>query len=119
MSSPSFTPSPAAGTTLRSLILEILGESLEHEGCEVIRILRDQDNADHVAGFTRWTERRNYESYLAWRTEQGFTDTFEARLTEPLVIRYYDEGFCSPGVAGEKERQPSGSGRAARGASGP
>jgi len=91
---------PGRGDDVEKLLLEILGESLKHEGCEVIRILRDQDDADHVAGFTQWTERRNYENYLAWRTEQGFTDTFEAMLTEPLVIHYYDEVFCSPGVAG-------------------
>ena len=79
--------------------MEILGESLGHEGCEAIRIARDQDNPNHVAGFTQWTERHNYEDYLAWRTARGFTDTFEAMLTEPLVIHYYDEVFYSPGVA--------------------
>jgi quinol monooxygenase YgiN len=87
------------GDDVKSLLLEILGESLEFEGCEAIRIVRDQDNADHVAGFTQWTERHHYEDYLAWRTERGFTATFEAMLTEPLVIQYYDETFYSPGIA--------------------
>jgi quinol monooxygenase YgiN len=98
-----FHAKPGRGDDVEKLLLEILGESLTHEGCEVIRILRDQDDADHVAGFTQWTQRRNYENYLTWRTEQGFTDTFEAMLTEPLVIHYYDEVFCSPGVAGKKD----------------
>ena len=94
-----FHAKPGRGDDVQTLLLEILGESLEFEGCEAIRIVRDQDNADHVAGFTQWTERHHYEDYLAWRTERGFTATFEAMLTEPLVIHYYDEAFYSPGIA--------------------
>ena len=117
-----FHARPGRGDDVETLLLEILGESREHQGCEVIRIVRDQDDADHVAGFTQWTERRDYENYLAGRTERGFTGTFEAMLTEPLVIRYYDEVFSARGTAaeaqeGEKDRQPSGPGRAASGAS--
>jgi quinol monooxygenase YgiN len=95
-----FHARPGRGGDVEKLLLEILNESLERQGCEAIRILRDQDNADHVAGLTQWTERCNYEGYLAWRTERGFTDTFEAMLTERLVIHYYDEVFYAPGVAG-------------------
>jgi hypothetical protein len=61
--------------------------------------VRDQDNPDHVAGVTQWTQRRDYENYLAWRTERGFTGTFESMLTEPLVIHFYDENFYAPGIA--------------------
>ena len=44
---------PGRGDDVASLLLEILGESLQHEGCETIRIVRDQDDPDHVAGFTQ------------------------------------------------------------------
>jgi len=44
---------PGRGDDVASLLLEILGESLQHEGCETIRIVRDQDDLDHVAGFTQ------------------------------------------------------------------
>src|SRR6185312_11594815 len=74
------------GDDVASLLLEILGESLQHEGCETIRIVRDQDDPDHVAGFTQWTER-------------GFTGTFEAMLTRPFVIHYYDIAFFGEGIA--------------------
>jgi quinol monooxygenase YgiN len=43
---------------VESLLLEILGESLKHDGCEAIRITRDQDNPDNVVAFTLWTKRR-------------------------------------------------------------
>ena len=90
---------PGRGDDVAKLLLEILSESLEHDGCEDIRILRDQDDADHVAGLTRWTDRHNYTDYFAWRTERGFTAQFEAMLTQPLVIHFYDELFQGEGIA--------------------
>ena len=62
---------PGRGDDVAGLLLRILGESLEHEGCEIIRIIRDQDDPDHVAGLTQWTERHHYDDYLAWRSEHG------------------------------------------------
>ena len=90
---------PGRGDDVANLLIEILGESLQSEGCEAIRIVRDQDNPDHVAGFTQWIRRQDYESYLAWRTARGFTATFEAMLTQPLVIHYYDELYFGAGIA--------------------
>ena len=92
---------PGRGDDVANLLIEILGESLQWEGCEAIRIVRDQDNPDHVAGFTQWRQREDFESYLAWRTARGFTATFEAMLTQPLVIHYYDELYFGTGVAAE------------------
>ena len=63
---------PGRGDDLASPLLEILGESLQHDGCETIRILRDQDDPDHVT---------------------GFTGTFETMLTRPFVIHYYDIAY--------------------------
>jgi len=90
---------PGHGDAVVELLLAILGDSLQHEGCQSIRISRDQDNVDHVVGFTEWTERHNYEEYLAWRTARGFTDTFEAMLAEPLIINYYNDVFSAVGTA--------------------
>ncbi|MEY9873250.1 quinol monooxygenase YgiN [Streptacidiphilus sp. MAP12-33] len=95
---------PGRGDNVAQLLLDILGESLEHHGCEDIRILRDQNDPDHVTGLTRWTEAHHYTDYLAWRTERGFTATFEAMLTRPLVIHYYDELYHGQGVAARNER---------------
>ena len=90
---------PGRGDDVAQLLLDILGESLKHEGCEEIRILRDQADADHVTGLTQWTEAHNYTDYLDWRTAHGFTATFEAMLTRPLVIHYYDEIYRGSGIA--------------------
>jgi quinol monooxygenase YgiN len=92
---------PGRGEDVANLLIEILGGSLQWEGCEAIRIVRDQDNPDHVAGFTQWTQRQDFESYLAWRTTCGFTATFEEMLTQPFVIHYYDELYFATGIAAE------------------
>jgi len=94
-----FFAQPGLGDGVADLLIEILGESLQHDGCEIIRIVRDLDDPDHVAGVTQWIERHNYDDYLAWRTEHGFTATFEAMLTRPFVIHYYDIAYFGEGVA--------------------
>jgi quinol monooxygenase YgiN len=94
------------GDDVANLLTAILGESLQWEGCQAIRIVRDQDDPDHVAGITQWTGRRNFEEYLAWRTERGFTATFEAMLTRPFVIHYYDIAYYGQGIAASQGTQP-------------
>jgi quinol monooxygenase YgiN len=100
-----FYAQPERGDDVANLLIEILGESLEFEGCEIIRIARNQDDPDHVAGVTQWTERTNFEDYLAWRTEHGFTASFEAMLTRPFVIHYYDIEYFGEGVASARTAQ--------------
>jgi quinol monooxygenase YgiN len=97
---------PGRGDDVANLLLEILGESLKHDGCETIRILRDQDDPDHVTGLTQWTERHNFEDYLAWRTQRGFSAAFEAMLTGPFVIHYYDIAYVGEGIAAGQSVQP-------------
>jgi len=96
-----FFAQPGKGEDVANLLIEILGESLQWEGCEAIRIVRDQDNPDHIAGFTQWTRRQDFDNYLAWRTARGFTATFEEMLTQPFVIHYYDELYFGTGIAAE------------------
>jgi hypothetical protein len=65
-----FFAQPGRGDDVANPLLEMLGESLQRDSCEAIRILRDQDGPDHVAGLTLCTESHNFEEYLAWRTPQ-------------------------------------------------
>jgi quinol monooxygenase YgiN len=104
---------PGRGDDVASLLIEILGESLQHDGCETIRIVRDQDDPDHVAGVTQWTARKNFDDYLTWRTEQGFTATFEVMLTGPFVIHYYDIAYLAQGIAATRSISTAAKQRAA------
>jgi quinol monooxygenase YgiN len=74
-----------------AILSHVLPESLEHDGCEVISLRRDQDDATHIVSFTQWATRRHYEEYLAWRTEAGLTDEIGQMLTEPMSVEYFDE----------------------------
>jgi len=35
--------------------------------------------------------RQDYDNYLAWRTNSGYTAQFGAMLVRPMCIRYFDE----------------------------
>ena len=70
---------------------EALPHSLQHEGCEAIHLRQDQDDPTNIVSFTQWATRKNYEDYLAWRTETGMTDEIDAMLTDPLIIGYFDD----------------------------
>jgi hypothetical protein len=35
--------------------------------------------------------REDYDNYLAWRTDSGYTARFDEMLAEPMNIRYFDE----------------------------
>src|SRR6201987_1835341 len=102
---------PGRGDDVANLLLEILEESLQHDGCETIRILRDQDDPDHVAGVTQWTARQNFDDYLAWRTERGFTATFVGMLPRPFVIHYSDIAYFGEGIAVDAPVQGCGRNR--------
>jgi len=66
-------------------------DSLNHHGCEAIRIRLDQDDPLHIVSFTQWTTRQDYDDYLSWRTATGLTDEVSHLLTEPMSISYFEE----------------------------
>ena len=99
---------PGRGDDVANLLLEILGESLKHESCEAIRILRDQDDPDHVGGLTQWTKRHHYEDYLAWRTARGFTDKLRVH-----AHRAPDHPLLRHDLLRPRHRRPAGPGSAA------
>jgi quinol monooxygenase YgiN len=93
-----FQTKPGSAQSLVAFLERILPESLRHDGCEGISIQCNQDDRDNVVAFTTWAARHNYEDYLAWRTDAGFTDTVEEMLTTPMSIRYFDEVVSEPAV---------------------
>ncbi len=84
------------GNDVVSLLLKLAPESNGRPGCELISIRRNQDDPENLIGDTRWTTRKHYDDYLAWRTENGFTATFDDMLAEPMLIRYYHEIAFAP-----------------------
>ena len=58
-----------------------------------------QEFRDVIAAAGLGEELGDYGRAHHWRTARGFTATFEAMLTQPLALHYYDEVFQGDGVA--------------------
>jgi quinol monooxygenase YgiN len=86
-----FHAKPERADELVELLGQVVPDSLSHDGCQAISIQRNQDDSANVISLTQWATRGHYESYLAWRSETGYTDRFEAMLVHPMSIRYFDE----------------------------
>lgn len=84
------------GGELIATLRQVLPGTLTHDGCEEIRLWRDQDDEDRVVSVTRWATRDDYEAYLKWRDLKGDTAMFREMLTEDMEIHYYDE-VCAGG----------------------
>jgi quinol monooxygenase YgiN len=74
-----------------NLLIELSPISKTRLGCEAISLRRNQDDPTNIVGDTRWATRRDYDNYLAWRTDSGYTAQFDEMLTQPMCIRYFDE----------------------------
>ena len=86
-----FHARPGRGDDVLALLLKLSPESQGRPGCEAISIRRNQDDPDIVIGDTRWATRQYYDDYLVWRTQNGYTARFDQTLSEPMLIRYFDE----------------------------
>ena len=82
---------PDRADDVLNLLVELSPVSRTRPGCEAISVRRNQDDPTVLIGDTRWATRLDYDNYLAWRTESGYTAQFEEMLAEPMTIRYFDE----------------------------
>ena len=86
-----FRAKPGRGSDVLALLVALAPESAGRPGCQHISIRRNQDDPDNVIGVTQWESRQNWVDYLAWRTANGITATFDEMLAQPMMIRYWDE----------------------------
>jgi quinol monooxygenase YgiN len=86
-----FHAKPGREDDVLALLIQLSPESQSRPGCDAISIRRNQDDPDNVIGDTRWATRQHDDDYLAWRTESGYTARFDQMLSEPMLIRYFDE----------------------------
>jgi heme-degrading monooxygenase HmoA len=86
-----FHTKPGRAGELLAGLHRVLPDTLTHDGCEEVRLWRDQDDQDRVVSATRWTTRADYEAYLEWRSQKGDTSTFREMLTKNMEVHYYDE----------------------------
>jgi quinol monooxygenase YgiN len=81
---------PDAVNQMKSLLKEVLPDTRAYKGCQGIDIYSNTDDSSNLVFYERWEERKNYESYLAWRTETGLMDKLGTMLAAPPSIRYFE-----------------------------
>jgi quinol monooxygenase YgiN len=86
-----FKSKPGRADDLIALIRKLLPESLLHAGCEEVAIRQNQDEPDDIISAQKWTSRRHYEEYMAWRTKNGVTAQFQELLSSDLQVRYFND----------------------------
>ena len=74
-----------------NLLIELSPISRPRPGCQAISVRRSQDAPTNIIGDTRWASGQDYDNYLAWRADTGYTAQFEEMLAQPMSIRYFDE----------------------------
>jgi quinol monooxygenase YgiN len=82
---------PDRADDVMNLLIELSPISRTRLGCQAISVRRNQDDPTNIVGDTRWDTRQDYDNYLAWRTDSGYTAQFEEMLAEPMSIRYFEE----------------------------
>jgi hypothetical protein len=48
----------------------------------LVSLRRNQEDPTNIVGDTRWDTRQDYDDYLAWRTDSGYTAQFEEPLAQ-------------------------------------
>ena len=71
-----------------NLLIELSPISRTRPGCQAISLRRNEEDPTNIIGDTRWDSRQDYDNYLAWRTDSGYTAQFEEMLAQPMSIRY-------------------------------
>jgi quinol monooxygenase YgiN len=66
-----FRCNAGTGADFLKVLREGLADTRAFEGCELIEIYADADDADRVFLFEKWTTRENHAAYMKWRVESG------------------------------------------------
>ncbi|MFC9735075.1 putative quinol monooxygenase [Streptomyces roseolus] len=75
---------------LRSWFVEQLPGTRAFEGNVSVEVVRDQDAPNTVVFMEKWDSRKNFEDYLAWRTETGVVAELADMLDGDIDFRYHD-----------------------------
>ena len=83
------------------------------EGCEMIELYVDHDNANRLILVERWASRAHYDQYLKWAKAQPDTQRFRQSFARDAIV-----GVCAlvagaflfaPNVSCEKAKKSMGS----------
>ena len=78
------------GDELEEFLAKILPDSRAFDGCIELRVVRNQDDPEHIVVIERWESRAHHEAYFAWRVEEGTLAAALDYLETQPVFRYFD-----------------------------
>jgi len=85
-----FTAKGGTGPALLEGLREALPETRNKEGCESVEVTVNQDDQDNMLLVMRWTSRKHYQTYRAWREANGDVKRFADATVNGLLTRFFD-----------------------------
>lgn len=77
-------------TELKAYMKSILGDTRGFAGCEFIELYQDSADPTTWAFVERWRDKPSYETYLAWRGENGSLAKIVSMLDGNPTIKFFD-----------------------------
>ena len=84
---------PASADTrdaIYATLSEALIETRRFEGNEGLELLVNQEDGANIVVYERWRSREDYDRYLAFRQESGFSAKFRALIPGTMAVRKFD-----------------------------
>jgi quinol monooxygenase YgiN len=82
---------PDAINEMKSLLKKILPDTRVYDGCKSVNIYGNLDDSGNLVFYERWDSKKQYDSYLTWRTETGVLAQLGAMLESPPSIRHFEK----------------------------
>ena len=86
-----FKTKPGRSDALKTLLRELMPQSLQHGGAEEICIRQNQDDPNDIVSAQRWASREIYLEYRKWRSDGGTTARIQEMLRAPITVRFFDD----------------------------
>ena len=83
------------GGELVEVLKSMLGDTRARQGAELIEMVVNQDDSDHIILHERWATKEDNQAYMGWRQERGDLDALGGFLASPPTATYFD--IADPG----------------------
>lgn len=63
----------------------------DYDGCIEVSVYQDQEDPTIILLLHEWETREKFDTYFAWRGEQGDRETLTPWITQPMSLRFFDK----------------------------
>ena len=86
-----WTARPGKGEEVVEIVRDVITGTLDFDGCEEVRMLRDPLDPDRLVLVERWASRDCYSAYQEWRRATGTQGEIRDLLAGPPNSQILDE----------------------------